>query len=607
MMDKSTRLHLLERQITRLDNRLAQLQSLNEKYVQGRFGLFVALAIGVFLIFSQVSTNAGYVAALIAIIVFNVVAYFHRRVKTSIQRHRLWRQIKQEHVARIRLDWGMIPASESAAPAGHPFALDLDLVGERSLHRLLDTAISREGSQRLLHWLLATDPQPQVIDQRRKLVQELIPLTIFRDKLLLSGYQASGAVRQVNARSLVNWLEQHASGGPSALDMTILIGLSAVNIVLLVLSTAQVIPAYWMFTMLAYIAYSLFRSRVLGDVFGQALSLRDMIENLNTIFRYLEQYHYGAKPGLKALCQPFLHAQRRPSAQLRRIGRVASGASIRGNPILWFMLNILIPWDYTVAYLFERQKRDIAQLLPQWLDVWFELEALSALANFAYLNPDYTFPVIAAEAIFSGQQLGHPLIPHTEKVCNDFALTELGTVVIITGSNMAGKSSFLRTLGVNLCLAYAGAPVNAAHMQAGLFRVFTCIKVSDSVTDGFSYFYAEVRRLKALLQALDEPDAYPLFFLIDEIFKGTNNRERIIGSTAYIRSLAGRRCVGAVSTHDLELVKLADLYPQVLNYHFREEVIEGRMAFDYLLRTGPCPTTNALKIMEIEGLPVDVL
>jgi DNA mismatch repair ATPase MutS len=170
---------------------------------------------------------------------------------------------------------------------------------------------------------------------------------------------------------------------------------------------------------------------------------------------------------------------------------------------------------------------------------------------------------------------------------------------------MAGKSTFLRTLGTNLCLAYAGAPVNARRFDTSLFRVFTCIKVSDSVTDGISYFYAEVKRLKALLLASDSGHGLPLFFLIDEIFRGTNNVERHLGSRAYIRSLATRPVVGAIATHDLELVKLADEIPGIVNYHFREEVRDGRMIFDYELRTGPCPTTNALKIMQIEGLPVE--
>jgi len=240
----------------------------------------------------------------------------------------------------------------------------------------------------------------------------------------------------------------------------------------------------------------------------------------------------------------------------------------------------------------------------------FELEALNSMANFAYLNPDYVFPKQASNhgerLEFSGRALGHPLIPANEKVCNDFALNDEQEIAIITGSNMSGKSTFLRTLGVNLCLAFAGAPVNAGSLETTLFRVFTCIKVSDSVTDGISYFYAEVKRLKALLLASDTGDGLPLFFLIDEIFRGTNNIERHIGSRSYVRALANRPVVGAIATHDLELVKLADEMPETVNYHFREEVRDGRMIFDYKLRPGPCPTTNALKIMESEGLPVEI-
>jgi len=240
---------------------------------------------------------------------------------------------------------------------------------------------------------------------------------------------------------------------------------------------------------------------------------------------------------------------------------------------------------------------------------------LNSLATFAYLNPEYVLPeVVASEKqgdrpVFRATGLGHPLIPMEQKVVNDFALPKVGEIAIVTGSNMSGKSTFLRTLGINLCLAYAGGPVNASAFHTSLFRLFTCIKISDSVTDGYSYFYAEVKRLKALLTTLElseKEKSMPLFFLIDEIFKGTNNRERLIGGESYISALVGRNCLGVVSTHDLELVKLADALPAITNYHFREDVIAGRMVFDYILRAGPSPTTNALKIMQMEGLPVNL-
>ncbi|HCF87297.1 MAG TPA: DNA mismatch repair protein MutS, partial [Ktedonobacter sp.] len=262
----------------------------------------------------------------------------------------------------------------------------------------------------------------------------------------------------------------------------------------------------------------------------------------------------------------------RPSVLLKRLSRIASAATLSKNQFLWLIVNALVPWDVYVAMRLNRYKSQVAVVLPGWLDAWFELEALNSLAAFSYLNPEYVLPEVCEEqdnsCLFHARDLGHPLIVDEKKVVNDFAMNELGEVIIVTGSNMSGKSTFLRTLGINLCLAYAGGPVNASSLQASLFKIFTCIKVSDSVTDGYSYFYAEVKRLKALLDELKRGDDLPLFFLIDEIFKGTNNRERLIGSRAYIQALVGQNCLGVISTHDLELVHLADVLPEINNYHF---------------------------------------
>ena len=214
---------------------------------------------------------------------------------------------------------------------------------------------------------------------------------------------------------------------------------------------------------------------------------------------------------------------------------------------------------------------------------WFEVEAVSSLANFAYLHPDYTFPALTQDddqPLFAAEQLGHPLIPEAVRVCNDFAIEQRPFLGILTGSNMAGKSSFLRTVGINVLLAYAGGVVNAQAMTVRPLRLFSCIRVTDSVIDGISYFYAEVKRLRSLLDELQREDERPLFFFIDEIFRGTNNRERLQGSRAYLRAVAKENGIGLISTHDLELVSLTDEIPQAANYHFREDVRDGRMVFD---------------------------
>lgn len=206
--------------------------------------------------------------------------------------------------------------------------------------------------------------------------------------------------------------------------------------------------------------------------------------------------------------------------------------------------------------------------------------------------------------MLSTKGLAHPLIQETNRVANDLTLDALGTILLVTGSNMSGKSTFLRTLGINLCLAQAGAPVCAALFEWTWVRIATCIRVDDSLEAGLSFFYAEVKRLKSLLDATSDRSGAPVLFLIDEIFKGTNNRERLIGSRSYISTLAEGNGFGLVTTHDLELTDLDKTVPKLRNAHFQETVAAGALQFDYKLRAGPSPSTNALRIMELEGLPV---
>lgn len=606
MTQKATRLLTLKRQVTRLDSRLADLARISNRYAQIRFFVFLA-ATGIALaLLITVGTWHGLAAGMTGIIVVIGLARIHRRVKDGITRFTIWRTIKLTHIARMELDWQQLPPPMPAPErSGYSFEIDLDLTGEHSLHRLLDTSVSREGSRRLLDWLATTTPEPAVIRDRQMLVGELTPLVIFRDKLRLRA--TLGTTRRWEGKRLLAWISQAvpALHVPPRL-LSVLIGLAIINAVLFVLSRTAGLPPYWGLSFIVYVGIYLTYVQRLGDPFSAALTLSDPLNELHAIFDYLETYRYGKNTRLKTLNAPFLEGERRPSVQLRRLTRVISAASLRGNPLLWTMISSIFPWDIAVAHALNKRREAIIHLLPEWLETWFELEALMSLANFAYLNPDYTFPELDVKPVFTARALGHPLIPASARVTNDFTLSKLGEVALVTGSNMSGKSTFLRTLGLNLCLTFAGGPVCAASLHTLPFRLFTSIRVTDSVTDGISYFYAEVKRLKALLDALEMDHPLPLFFLIDEIFRGTNNRERLTGSRSYIRALAGQHGVGAISTHDLELVRLADEMPSLKNYHFTESVVDRRMLFDYKLRSGPCPSTNALKIMQMEGLPVEV-
>ncbi len=606
MPKRALRLQALQNQILRVENRLQKMENRSRRYSLMRLLIFLSTA-GLCLLTTYFLPDFFFwSAAGLGLIVFNVVAYYHRRLEGGAKRHRIWLQIKIAQLARMQLDWAAIPAPAEHPPErDHPFEIDLNLTGPKSLHHLLNLAVTVEGSVRLKKWLLTTTPQRHEIESRQARVQEMTPLARFRDKLLLSFMEVTS--EPLEGKKFSAWLAQKNLRAPQWL-LPLFSALALLNLTLFILNHFSLLAAYWQLTFFIYVALYFFYADNLASIFEESLFLQDELDKLKVILFYLESYPYAKNKNLAALCSVFKDPVHRPSTQLQQIRRIAIAIGLRMNPLMRVLLNAALPWDWYCAYFLDNEKARLAAELPKWLEGCFELEALNALANFAYLNPDYTFPEMAATAVhLQAHDIAHPLIPSTQRVANNFALHNLGALAMITGSNMSGKSTFLRTLGVNLSLAYAGGPVCARHLQTSLFRLFTSLNVNDSLSDGFSFFYAEVRRLKALLEALKKTPAPPLFFLIDEIFKGTNNRERLIGSRAYVRALVGQNGFGVISTHDLELTALAEAFSQIHNYHFREEVSGGKMIFDYKLHDGPCPTTNALKIMELAGLPVDAI
>lgn len=609
-----TREQALQSQIIRLKRRVVALNQLSDRYSSIRSAYFL---VGILIGYAAFRWSGAWWGGGVTVLLlsgFILLIHGHQRVKRSLSRHRLWLTIQTDQLARIRRDWGRLCQAPATLPSeDHPFGSDLDLVGTRSLHQLINTAASRGGSELLRDWLLSGSLDQEAICERQALVRELSPLTLFRTKLRLhSALVSPRANKPWEGGPILKWLTAAEHSGRSLRASLLLLGgLSVLNIILFTLSRLALLPNVWLISALLYVVLYYAKLRQLAPAFWEALDLEKELERFRAGFRYLETQRYGRNRRLAILAQPFINPQQRPSLYIKGILRVMTALGVRTNPFLWIIFNALFPWDIYFCHRLNYYKARLARLLPRWLQVWYELEALCSLANFAYLNPECVFPQLVPPSdhrkriVFQARRLGHPLIPAKNRICNDFTLNRLGEIALITGSNMAGKSTFLRTIGINLALAYAGGPVNAAALHISSFRLYTCIKISDSVTDGLSYFYAEVRRLKRLLSALEGHEGYPLFFLIDEIFKGTNNRERLVGSRSYLRELVRCQGLGIIATHDLELVKLADELPQIKNFHFREEIIAAQMRFDYLLRPGPCPTTNALEIMRLAGLPLD--
>ncbi len=591
------------RQIKRLETRAARLQQLSGWVSWLRAMLALAAGLVALDVFGLGALATWTVVALLLWLFVLVVAYDRRLVHWA-RAYRAAGDLRADQAARMTLDWeqmrGAVPVDVEQK---NSLALDLDLLGPRSLHQLLDTTLSWQASRMLAGWLTGGVPDVAQIAERQSIVRELAPLNRFRERFWLTYHL--GVTEPLQGENLVAWLQGERRAPPPGWALPAAIVLVASTLGLLALMLAASWPPYFLISLALYAAlYFSSQSRLNGALAG-LVELNGELEKFAALLRYLESFDYSRCPHLAVLCAPFRDPHRSPSAQLRRVKVVTFATGLRSNAVLALILNLILPWDFIFASLAGRYRDGIAGLLPQWVAAVEQVDALIALGNFAALNPEYSFPDISAgaEPALRAEQLGHPLISPGRRVLNDFAVQRVGELALITGSNMAGKSTFLRTVGINLCLAYTGAPVAANLWQSLPFRLHTCMRISDSVVEGFSYFYSEVRCLKHLLEELSEPNAPPVLYLIDEIFRGTNNRERLIGSRAYIAVLRGANGVGLLATHDLELAKLADEH--VRNYHFRDSVSDGRLVFDYLIRTGPSPTTNALKIMQLEGLPVD--
>ena len=604
------RIDLITHRMNSITNIADHLEQLDQRFFWYRLSAFLGawvLAILTRFLFP----GAAWIWVLVGMfVVFLVVVYFHRRLDGQRQRYQNAQEWLTQQVARAKLDWEHIPEiSNQPVNPDHPFMNDLNLVGEQSLLQLIDTCVSRGGQERLHAWFLQPDINYDSITQRQNLVKELEELTGFRTRLMLIGWQIRQAFKGLwDDQRTFHWLSSHTPQKSIKRLLILLTSLAGLNYVLLALNLFAGWQAFWQFSLILYLGVYFFQYRTYQSTFQDAYQLSKDLQPLEKCLVFLETYPARQGSQLARLLSPLRKSDQKPSSYLRKIVMISSAASLQNNQILSLLVNALMPWDLFFAYVLDGFKQQLNQHLSAWLDVWYQAEGLTALANFAYLNPEYEFPHIQesiTKPVFTSQALGHPLITKTEKVVNDFSFADLGEVALISGSNMSGKSTFLRTLGVNLTLAYAGTVVNSSHMQLSILRLFTCIQVSDSLKDGFSYFYAEVRRLKQLLNWLEESESLAVYYLIDEIFQGTNHEERRIGSLAYLKALVNANGVGAISTHDIELSKLADVELRIHNYNFQDSVVEGKMSFDYRLRPGPSPTTNALKIMAIEGLPVE--
>ncbi|HIG73233.1 MAG TPA: hypothetical protein EYQ24_01240 [Bacteroidetes bacterium] len=593
--------------LARLDRRADRLRARSLRLSRARLAVVL---IGLGLAASGVVPVSDWWVGIATLLAFLALVRVHDRVERARTQLATWRALKARHLSRRDLDWEALPLVPAPAPPDHPYASDLDLCGPRSLLHLVDAAGTAGASRRLRDWLLDLDFGGA--PERQARVRALVPRERLRDRLALLAHTASGSVdRRWDDATVRGWIAAPPPDRSLRVWLVVLGALAVLTPALFALALSGG-PSLWGYSLVAYILLYLSMYGRVAEVFDRTYDLERGLREAAPLLTFLEREAPRLPDALAPVLAPLTGADA-PSARLRRLRRLASAAAVTRNDIGRIVLNLLLPYDLLLTLALERVRGELAARLPAWLDALYETEALAVLAGTHALRPEATaFPDLltasasadAAAPLLEAHDLRHPLLPLTGAVGNEVAL-EAGGVIVVTGSNMSGKSTFLRAIGVATVLAWAGGPVWARSLALAPLRPFTSMRIGDVLQEGLSTFYAEVRRLRRVLDGVDASAPAPALVLIDEMLRGTNNRERLAGAQGVTRALAGANATSLVATHDLALADLEHEDRRVRNAHFRERAEGDRLAFDYALREGPCPTTNALVIMARAGLPVE--
>ena len=603
-----------------LKERLAEIAAREARHqVLGYYRLAVAAA-GVAVLWMAIQQSITILWLLVPIAVFVGLIVLHEHLLRRLARRRRAAAFFEKGLARLDGKWaGTGSTGERYADPEHPYAADLDLFGKGSLFELLCTARTHIGEDTLARWL-QSPAEPTVVRERQEAVAELRPHLQLREDLAVVAEEAHSGVDPV---SLAAWGESPGPGGTPlntramriqvrALGLLGILGAAA--LIATVLYGAGVVPMAagpaalvrdFFLLVLAVNGTFLYRNRhAFAAAVASVEAAADQLGLLSEVLVRVEQETF--RTPLLARLRASLDAEGSPpSRRLASLKRIVEYIDSRDN-IAVKLAEIFILWTPHWALKTEEWRGHSGPAVRRWLTATGEIEALCALASHSYEHPEDPFPELRDDT--AGPQLeaegaAHPLIPEDTAVRNDVRIGGALRLMVISGSNMSGKSTFLRTLGTNVALAQAGAPVRARRMALSPLAVGASIRVVDSLQGGISRFYAEILRLRQILDLTG--GKLPVLFLIDEVLSGTNSHDRRIGAEAIVRGLVQRGAAGFITTHDLALAEIAAvLGERAANVHFEDRIEDGRIIFDYIMRPGVVRKSNAIELMRSVGLEI---
>ncbi len=547
--------------------------------------------------------------------VFIALSIWHEVVMRALARAQAAVLYYADGIARIEDRWMRdTPSGERFRDRSHPYADDLDVFGPGSLFQLLSSCRTPMGEERLAGWLLRSSPIPDILERQSR-VAALRDRIDLRERIAVVN---AGRKRSIHAERLIAWSEQPAAL-PALRIVVVSLALAFVAALIVYMNGGPgifvaVIPVINLL-MLAWLGK---RANAIVESLASATESA-ALDLLSNVIKAIEVESFEA-PALAALARRLSGDTSRPPASrgVRRLARISDWADSRHNAFLR-LSEIPLLVTLQVAYAAESWRRTHGKALGDWVDAVGEMEALLSLAGYACEHPSHPFPdvVDGTSPLFDAAEIAHPLLPVATAVSNSLTLaaqnletsgpqdlkTSSSQVMIVSGSNMSGKSTLMRTVGINALLALAGAPVRAEKLRLTPLAIGTCLRHTDSLQEHRSGFYTEALRIRAICDLLDGP--LPVLFLFDELLSGTNSKDRRIAAEGVIRTMLSRGAIGMVTTHDLALTEIAAIVPvHITNVHLQDKVENGKMLFDYKLRNGVITHSNALELMRMIGLDV---
>ena len=499
------------------------------------------------------------------------------------------------------LDHHFIHLSEGIEfrPEHHDYANDLDIFGRASLFQYVNRCTSEQGKKLFSYWLL-NPSSPEIILLRQQAVKELAQQIKWRQQL--QSYGTVQAISIATEDKIEHWSQQPARFINKQHWQILRWVLPAISLALLGLHIADILESklfYPLIVLMLVIAFAI--SKLVMPSYLQVNKIAPQLESLSDSIRWIEKANFKT-PLLNDLKNKYIVHAESSSSVIRKLKKILDKFDLRLNPLVFLPLNTFLFWDLQQVLLLENWKKQNEQHIGNWFHSLAEIESLSSLANLSFNHPDWAFPELSDKTgIVIADSIGHPLISKEKLVNNFFSTDANGGLNLITGSNMAGKSTFLRSVGVNIVLAMMGSAVCARSFTVSHMKVISSMRVSDNLEENTSTFYAELKKLKEVIEAVYRNEK--VFLLLDEILRGTNSADRHTGSKALIKQLIQHNASGLIATHDLELAKLADEFPKKLhNYHFDVQVTEGELYFDYKLKKGICTSMNASLLMKKIGI-----